>query len=161
MKADFMEKNHVIHVAPSSAIAANEDIYNGGIASDVVSLANASGAVFIIAQNANGSGGNATVEVLACSDVTPTTTTAISFLYREITSPNTCGAITETKGFATSTAADMVYVVEVDAQTLAASGYKYCQLRCTEKTNQAVDGGVVGFLTGMKYAQDVPPTQVV
>lgn len=160
MKTDFLEKNHVIHVAPNSLVAANEDIFNGDPASDVISLKNASGAVFIIATSAN-AGGNATVQVYSCDDTTPTTTTPVAFKYRRVAAADTQGAVSDatSAGFLTSTGANFVYVVEVDAQDLSGTD-SYCQLKCSEKTNAAVDGGIVGFLTGLRYPEDSLATQV-
>lgn len=161
MRADFMQHNHIVHAFPNTVIAANEDIFNGNPGSDVISMMNASGAVFIITTNAN-AGGNATVTVLACTDTTPTTTTPIAFAYRQIEAANTDRPVSNATsvGFATSTGANVVYVVEVDAAELASLGYKYVQLKCTEKTNNAVDGAIVGFLTGMRYANDNVASQV-
>jgi len=161
MKTDFMERNHVIHVAPNTVIAANEDIFNGSPASDVISLAEADGAVFMIITSAN-AGGNASIYVYACDDVTPTNTTPIAFNYRTVTAADTLGTITAatSAGFLTTTGANVIYLIEVDAQELAASGYGYCQLKCTEVTDAAVDGAIVGFLTGLSYKQASLGTQV-
>lgn len=159
MRTNILETLHPVHCAPSGTIAANEDIYNGSPASDVVSLADAQGAAFLIIQNANGSGGNAYVNVQACDDTTPSNTTNMSFHYRSIEAADTLGNISEAKSFATSTAADMAYVVEVDAAE-APAGYPYCRLKLTEKTNQPVDGAVFGFLTGLRYKEAGLGTQV-
>jgi hypothetical protein len=160
MKTDFLENNHVIHVAPNTLVAANEDIFNGSPASDVISLKTASGAVFIIATNAN-AGGNATVQVYSCDDVTPTNTVPIAFKYRRVTAADTQGAISDatSAGFLTSTGANMVYIIEVDARD-SYDGYSYCQLKCTENTDAAVDGAIVGFRTGLRYPQNSVATAV-
>lgn len=162
MKLNFIEKSHVIHCATSAIIAANEDMFDGGWAGDVISMANADSAVFLIVTNANASGGQASVYVNACDDTTPTTTAKISFYYKEITSGDTQGTTSETKEFATSTGANCAYVVEVPAAKVAEynTSYEYIQLQVTEKTNQAVDGGVIGFLTGLRFASDAESTQL-
>ncbi|MBT8489649.1 MAG: hypothetical protein KJN62_01235, partial [Deltaproteobacteria bacterium] len=105
----FLEYSHIVHAAPAAIIAANEDIYNGGIASDVISMANAESCVFMIIQNA-GVTGSASVQIFACSTVTPTATSAISFKYKRITSGDTHGATTETKLLRTTAGADQIYV---------------------------------------------------
>jgi len=162
MKLNFIEKNHVVHCCTSAIIAANEDMFSGGWAGDVISLAHAESAVFLIATNANGSGGQASVYVNACDDATPTTTAKISFYYKEITAGDTQGTTTESKEFATSTGANVAYAIEVPAAKVAEynSAYKYVQLQVTEKTNQAVDGNVIGFLSGLRYASDAEGTQL-
>lgn len=158
---NFIERFHPIHVAPRSIIAACEDIFNGDPATDVISMENAQTAVFVIVNNSN-AGGNATIECFACDDVTPTNTTAISFMIRSISAADTqVQATTESKAFATSTGHDMIYVVEVDqAKVQEVSGRKFVQMRATEKTNNAVEGAIFGFLTGMRYTEDDAGTQV-
>lgn len=160
MKTDFLEMNHIIHVAGSAEVAANEDIFNGNIAGDVISLKNASGAVFCVVTNAN-AGGNATIQVYSCDDVTPTTTTPIAFKYRQVESRDTVRPVSDatSAGFATSTGANIVYIVEVDARDLSSTD-SYCQFIATEKTDAAVDGAVFGMLTGLRYPEDALATQV-
>jgi hypothetical protein len=157
---NFLEHFHPVHAFPKAIIAANEDIFNGDPASDVISMENAQTAVFLIINNSGI--GNATIEVFACDDTTPTTTTAISFLVRSISAADTqVDALTESKAFLTSTGMDMIYIVEVDqAKVNEVSGRKYVQLRCAEVTNQPVDGAIAAFLTGMRYTEDDPGTQV-
>ena len=162
MKTDFLEKFFCVVGQTNAMIAACEDIYNGNIAGDVVSLAEADGAVFLIAQLAN-AGGNATIQIYACDDTTPTTTVPIAFNYREIDSPDTQGNVTAatSAGFVTSTGANVLYAIEVDAKELASLGYEYIQFIATEDTNAAVDGCVIGpILTGLRYKEDVGATQV-
>ena len=163
MKTNFLELNKVIHCAPSAVIAANEDFYDGAaaalIASDVISMANADGAVFVLIQNAN-AGGNSSVRICACDDTTPTTTVAVSFQYQMITAPDTIASVGESKALLTSTGADIIYVLEVDAAKVAEEGYKYVYLQSVEVTNNGVDGAVFAFLTGLRYKEDDPGTQV-
>ena len=161
MRLNFIEKNHVVHCCTSAIIAANEDMFSGGWAGDVISLAGAESAVFLIATNAS-SGGQASVYVNACDDATPTTTAKISFYYKEITAGDTQGTTTESKEFATSTGANVAYAIEVPAAKVAEynSAYRFVQLQVTEKTNQAVDGNVIGFLSGLRYASDAESTQL-
>ena len=139
----FLENNHVIHVAPAAVIAANEDIGEGaGAASiilcDVVSMKNADGAVFICTTNAN-AGGAISFAILAASNSAAAATTPISFRYKTITAPDTIVASGETKDLLTSTGADYVYVMEVDAAKVAEQGYEYVQCVGTEQTDAAID----------------------
>jgi hypothetical protein len=161
MKTDFMENHHLVHVAPSTVIAACEDIFNGNPATDVISLKNAGGAVFFVQTNANGSGGNATIQVYSCDDATPTNTVPIAFKYRQVEAADTERPISDatSAGFATSTGANILYVIEVDARDSYLS-YNYVQLKATEKTNQAVDGSIFGFLDNLRYPQNSPDSQV-
>jgi len=164
MKTNFLENNHMVHVAPTASVAAGEDFYDGAagacVKTDVVSLANADGAVFILTTMANASGGNSSVYMCACDDTSPTTTVAVSFRYMQVAAPNTIIATGESKDYLTSTAADVVYVFEVDAAKVAEQGYEFLQLVIDEVTNQAVDGALCGFLTGLRYKEDDAGTQV-
>ena len=78
---------------PSALVAANEDIFNGNPASDVISMESYEEIVFFILKNAGGSG-TATITVESCDNVTPTTPTAVAFKYKASTSGNTWGATT-------------------------------------------------------------------
>ena len=155
----FLEHAHIVHAAPAAVIAANEDIYNGDIASDIISMANAESAVFMIIQN-SGVTGSASVQIFACDDVTPTNTSAISFKYKRITSGDTHGATTESVLLRTTAGADQIYVIEVEAAKLAETGYGYVQLSATEAVDSPVDGAVVAFLMGLRSAEDALGTQL-
>ena len=83
------------------------------------------------------------------------------FTYRQINAADTHGSVTgaTTTGFTTSTGANIVYWIEVDAQDLSSSGYEFIQLATSETTNAAVDGAMTCFLTGLRYA-DLADSQV-
>jgi hypothetical protein len=163
MKTNFLELNKVIHCAPTAVIAGNDDFFDGDtaalIASDVISLANADGAVFVFIQNAN-LGGNSSIRICACSNDTPSVTVAVSFRYQIIEAPDTIALAGESKALLTSTGADIIYVLEVDAAKIAEEGYEYVYCQSVEVTNQAVDGAMFGFLTGLRYKEDDPGSQV-
>ena len=159
MKTKFMENNWVVHVAPASVIAKGEDINEGNAHSDVMSLKNADGAVFMQITGAN-AGGNATLYVTASDDASGTTTVAVSFRYKTIQAPDTILATGESKGLLTSTGADIVYVLEVDASKVAEQGYEFVQFSAVEVTGTAVNGGAIGFLTGLCYKEDDIGTQI-
>ena len=159
MKTNFIENNWVVHCAPSSVIAAAEDSQDTSFDCDVMSLANADGAVFIHVTMAN-VGGNSTLYICACDDTSPTTTVPVSFRYQTVQAPNSILAAGESKGLLTSTAANIVYICEVDAAKVAEQGYEYVQFQAVEVTNNAVDGAAVGFLTGLRYKEDNIGSQV-
>ena len=159
MKTNFLENNKIIHCAPVATIASAENCGATSMACDVMSLANADGAVFVHVTMTN-AGGNSTLYVCACDDTTPTTSVVVSFRYKTIQAPNTILSTGESKGLLTSTAANIIYVLEVDAAKVAEQGYEYVQLVGVETTAQAVDGAIVGWLTGLLYKEDDPGTQV-
>ena len=163
MKTNFLENNHIVHVAPVASITSGADLWGGTVGTqldtDVMSLKNADGAVFIIPNTVNT--GAASVFICACDDTTPTTTVAVSFRYARILAPDTIEASGEATSFLTSTGADYVYVFEVDASKVAEQGYEFVQLHATEVTASAdTEGQVVGFLTGLRYKEDDIGTQV-
>lgn len=163
MSTNFLENNHVIHVAPTAVVAAYEDLGDGAAAGivlcDVVSMKNADGAVFICTTGPN-AGGAISFVMAASSDASATATTAVSFRYKTITAPDTIAATGETKQLLTSTGADYVYVMEVDAAKVAETGYEFLQCVGLQATNAAIDGAIVGFLTGLRYKEDDIGTQV-
>jgi len=83
---NFLERHKVVHCADSDIIAANNDIFNGDPATDVIHLDIYRECTFIIIKNA-GATGTATITVESCDDTTPTTATAIPFKYRKIQDP--------------------------------------------------------------------------
>ncbi len=104
--------------------------------------------------------GSATIQICAADDVTPSNTTAISFKYKAITAPDTQGATTETQSLVAGGASDMVYAIEVDAAKVQeVSSRKFVVLQTEEKANRPMDGAIVGFLMGMRYAEDQNATQ--
>ena len=155
----FLENSHVVHAFDKAIVAANEDILNGSPESDVISMANAESAVMLLVKN-TGATGAATIEVFACDDVTPTTTVAVSFHVKEIVAPDTHGAVTESKAFATTVQEDSIIQVEVQAAKIAEQGYKYVQFKCGEKANDPIDGAMVVFLMGVRYKEDQLSTQM-
>jgi hypothetical protein len=77
-----------------------------------------------------------------------------------IAAPNTILATGEATSYKTSTAADIVYVFEVDAAKVAEQGYKFIRLEGIQSDNAEIDGAIVGFLTGLRYKEDNIGTQV-
>lgn len=156
----LLEHCHFVQSVLAANQAAGEDMYDGGFDTDVVSMKNAESAVWIVQQLA-GVTGAASIQIFACSTVTPTATSPISFYYKRITAGDTHGATTETKLLATTAGADQSYVIEVPAAKLAEVGYEFVQLSLTEKTNDPVDGTIVGpILCGLRSAEDALGTQL-
>ena len=163
MSDNFLENNHVVHVAPLTVLTSSVDLWGGTVGTqldtEVMSLKNADGAVFIIPIT-QGATGTASVFICACDDVTPTTTVAVSFRYAKIQAPDTIEAVGEATSYLCSFEDDCTYVFEVDASKVAEQGYEFIQLHATEVVAAAVKGHVVGFLTGLRYKEDDIGTQV-
>lgn len=150
----MIESFNVYNVADSNFIAANEDIFNGDPASDVISMAAYNDIIFIITKNA-GATGTATVTVESCDDTTPTTATAVAFRYQATTSGNSPGAWTAAtaSGFATTAGANQVYVIWIRAEQLSGTD-KFVRLQLTEVVNNPCDGAVIAIGLNPRYAFD-------
>jgi hypothetical protein len=122
-------------------------------------MENAQTCVFVI--TLGGGTGSATIEILAASTNAAAATTAISFNYKQITAPDTQGATIEAKSVVVGGASDTIFIIEASAKKVAEQGYQYIQLFAEEKLAFPKDGSVMAFLTGLRSAEDVSPTQVV
>jgi len=150
---------HPIHCAGSGNIAANEDIFDGDPATDIINLAKYGAVIFFIMIGANGSSGSAVVTVESCDDVSASTATAVAFKYWACTTPDVWGDMTAatTAGFTTSATANNMYAIEVDASELSGTD-SFVNMICTESVNQPVDGAIMAIAGNPRYAQEVKPT---
>ena len=163
MKTNFLENNHVVHCVPTLSIASASDMWVGNgaatiVNSDVLSLANADGAVFMVIKNVGT--GSASVRICACNNTTPTTTVAVSFRYLDISAPDTVLASGEATSYLLSTGTDIVTIFEVDAAKVAEQGYEYVYFNADEVGNtDDCEGAIIAFLTGLRYKEDDIGTQ--
>lgn len=123
------------------------DAFSGTVYSDVVDVSEFHRLAFV-AFIGVGDTGTSTLTVQACDDTTPSNRTAIPFRYREILTGDTGdteGAITDaaSTGFVTTAGSSKIVVVEIDESALAATGYRYAQLKAVEVTNSPVLGGIL------------------
>ncbi|TGE33330.1 hypothetical protein [Desulfosporosinus sp. Sb-LF] len=149
--------NHVVNALPPAA-----DAFSGTVSTDVINMKNYGSACFVV-QFGAGAVGTATISIEACSDVTPTLTTAIPFFYQACVSGDTYGAITQATaaGFTTAAAANKVYKIFVTDESLALSGYNYVRLTSVEVVNDPIAGGVVAVLTDGRFESEIPDTVLV
>jgi|TARA_Y100000310_G_scaffold317685_1_gene370828 hypothetical protein len=155
MSATWIEKMNVYNAANSGFIAANEDIFAGDPATDVLSMENYKSMVFIIVKNA-GATGTATITVESCDTVVPGTGTAIAFHYKACTSGNTWGATTAatTAGFTTTAGANQCYVIEVSSEELSGTD-SFVRLQATEVVNSPCDGAILAIAMTPRYDKEV------
>ena len=155
----IIERIHPVHAGYSTFVAANEDIFNGNPATDVINLKNAQGVMFVIAMNANAGSGAATITIEACDDVTPSNTTAIAFRYQLISTvdiPGTLKAATSA-GVSVGTA-NTIMLIEVDAAAVASAAVnstynnEVVRLQATETQSEAVDGAIMALLFGLRFS---------
>jgi hypothetical protein len=152
----FTERNHLVVGLDPVA-----DAFAGTVSSDVVSLKDYHHATFIVWWGV-GATGTTLITVEACDDTTPTTTTAVAFRYRRYTSADTAAALTAAAaaGFTTTAGSAQRYVVEVDSDALAPTGYSYARLTCVEDVNSPILGGILIILSEPRYATTSPGTAV-
>lgn len=139
-----------------NALAPIADAFSGTVYPAGVNLAQIGRLCFII-QKGVGTLGTSTITVVAGDDNSPTNESAVPFTYRRVGSDNTTiGAVTPatTAGFTTTAGSGDLYIVEIDAQALAASGYKYALLKAVESVNDPVLGGVIAIGTELRFADD-------
>lgn len=120
--------------------------FAGTVSSDVVDMADFERIVFV-RYDGVGTTGTSTVTVEACSDTTPSATTAIPFSYRQILSGDTEGTLTNatSAGFTTTAGSSKIVIAEVRHDALASTGYRYVRAKFTEVAAAAVLGGVLIF----------------
>lgn len=118
--------------------------FAGTVRSDIVNMENMAKVVFVIWKGV-GATGTSTVTVEASDDASPSNVTAVPFDYRAILTTDVPGAVTAASSFVTTAGSSQVYVVEVDAENLIASGYSYVSLKMVESAASAVLGGILIF----------------
>lgn len=155
MGASLMQSFNVYNCAPSSIIAANEDIFNGNPETDRVSLENYESIMFIIVKNA-GATGTATITVNSYAAASGGSGTAIAYHYKTCTSGNTWGAATAvaSTGFTTTAGANQCYLIEVNSSEVT-SNQAFVSMTCTEVVDSPCDGAVLCIVGKPRYAKDV------
>ncbi len=145
----FLEKCRFVN-----ALAPIADAFAGTVYPAGVNISEIGKACFVV-QKGVGTTGTSTLTLLAGDDASPLTETAIPFHYRRIQSDNTTiGAVTAAtaSGFVTTAGSGDMYILEVDAQALAATGYKYLHLKAVESVDSPVLLGVLFIGTDLRFA---------
>ncbi len=138
------------HMVPLLQPVANA--FAGTVNTDIMKCAGV-GILFTIGKGV-GTTGTSTITVDACDDVTPTTDTAVAFMYRASTTPDVWGDWTQatSAGFTTTAGSNQVYEVYVDGSAIGANGYEYARLTAVEVVASAVLGYVNGEVIDPHYA---------
>jgi len=148
------------HCFPSTIAAAYEDFFNGNPAGDVLSMEVYERITFVIL-TAAGALGTAVATVESCDDVTPTTATAIPFVYQTGSNVDVKAAMATATAAGVTVAAGIntFVVIEVSASELSGTD-KYVRLQLTEGVDSPVDGAAFAFLSSPRYGVETPPTNV-
>lgn len=149
---------HPVHCAPSGVIAANEDMFAGDPATDIMNLAEYGSVIFFVICN-GGATGTAVLTVESCDTVVPGTATAIPFKYWACTTPDIWGDMiaATAAGFTTDVGADKMYAIEVSAEELSGTD-AFVRLQCTEGVDSPVDGAIMAIVGRGRYVHEVQGT---
>jgi hypothetical protein len=149
---------HPVHCCKAANIAANEDIFNGDPASDVLDLSKYGNVMFLIVKS-TGATGTATVTVESCDDATPSTATAVPFKYWTNTTGDTWSDMKSAtaSGFTTTAGADQMYAIEISAEALSTTD-QHVRLQLTEVVDSPCDGAVLAIAGNPRYAGEVKPS---
>jgi len=158
-KSRFAQGVHFVNAVATPATA--DDLFNTGLATDIVNLSNYDKATFVLSKNA-GATGTATIKVESSSDAAGSVVTAVPFVYWVCTSGDNFGDMQEATaaGFDTTAGANQVYVIEVNSSELSGTN-KYVRMTGTEVVNSPVTGGVTCILSGARFTSEVPVTAIV
>jgi hypothetical protein len=129
------------------------DAFDSTQSTDVVDMSEFSEVAFI-AHIGVGATGTSTWTVEACDDIVPTTTSAVAFHSRLISSGDTEGALTAraSTGNIPTAGSSKINIAVVREDALAAIGYRYVRATFVESVNSPVLGGVL--IIGKKKAKD-------
>lgn len=137
-----------------NALAPIADAFAGTVYPAGVNMKEIGRACFVI-QKGVGTTGTSTITLVAGDDASPLNETPIPFHYRRIQSNNTTiGAVTAATaaGFVTTAGSGDMYIIEVDAQALASTGYAYLHLKAVESVDAAVLLSVLFIGTELRFA---------
>lgn len=119
------------------------DAFSGTVASDVIDVQGK--ALWGLIYKGVGATGTSTITVLACSNTTPSATTAVAFWYRACTTGDTWGAWTAATaaGFTTTAGSSQLYQIYCASDVIAATGYHYAEIQAVEVVDSPVLGGIL------------------
>jgi len=138
------------------------DMIGTHVPSDTVSFKKYNKAYFVMFQGV-GTAGTHTLTVVPCASVGGSTTTAIPFRYKIISSTDTNAAWVAASTLTTSAGSDQIWVIEVNAEDLPlVSGvkYEYAYLYALAVDSTTVLGGCIIIMDEPRYAQDVSETVI-
>lgn len=132
-----VDSSHFVNALPPVA-----DAFAGTVTSDVIKV-DGNGIEFHVVRGV-GATGTSTLTVLACDDVTPTTTVAVPFWYKEVTSDpgDEDWTLATAAGFTTAAGSNAIFRVWCPAGLIGQNGYGYAQLQAVE----VVDSPVLGCI---------------
>jgi hypothetical protein len=157
---------HWVAATPTAGTQAGlpiADFAAGNTISDVVCMSKYHTAYFIVYWGATTGGTETlTLTIVPCSDATGgTTTTAIPFLYKRVSSGDTNAAWVAASTVTCTAGHRQMYILRVDADDLPlVSGvkYEYCYCNIAEVINDPCLGGCLIMMADPRYAEDTTDT---
>lgn len=148
---NYPDNLHYVNALPPVA-----DAFAGAaVVSDVIKVTG-QGIEFLVWTGV-GATGTSTFTVLACDDVTPSNTTAVTFWYKEVTSDpgDTTWTLATTSGWTRTAGSNFMARIWVPADLIGAQGYAYAQLKCVESVDSPVLGGILAILHGADFDPNI------
>ena len=150
-------------VVPIKGLDSVADAFAGTVYSDIINFSLFHSICFIIHKGV-GATGTSTITVEACDDVSGSNVTAVPFWVQKYTGsddlPGAAPLAVAAAGFATTAGSSQMYVIMVDNQVLAATGYKFVRLKAVEVANDPVLGGILAIGMSPRYKDDIPQTAI-
>jgi hypothetical protein len=155
----FSERNLIV-----SGLEPVANAFAGTVYSDIIDAGDADGLAFLVYWGV-GATGTTLITVEACDDIVASNVSAVAFRSRrvaDVTASDVPGALTSraSTGFTTTAGSHQLYLIEVDPDVLAASGYRYARLKCVEQTASALLGGIFVLLSKLRNAQATPASVI-
>ena len=158
MGSNFLESHHVPQLVTSTEQPKGEDMFENDITSDIASLENWGGILFIVTK-LDGAVGTAVATIESCDTNVPGTGTEVDFRYRKATTPDTVTAWTDgdSGGVTITAGADEVWEFSVYSSELYSTD-SFVRFVLTEVDGTAVDGSVITILFDPRYGKSIPDT---
>ncbi len=158
MSARLMDRDHFeVGLAPVADFAGSDPVY-----SDVLNLSNHNRARALVFWGV-GTTGTIKFTIEACSDTSASAVAAVPFSYRVTAAAGTPGAptrTTATDGYTNTAGSNQIVELEVLAEDLSSTGYKYFRVKMDEVTNDPILGGILVQMAEPRFTNS-PTTATV
>ncbi len=101
----------------------------------------------------------AVITVAACSDTTPSASTAVPFWYKVVGTTDSGWTAATATGFTVTSGSSQLYEIRAPRDVFASTGYKYARLVAAEGADHAVVGAIVAYVYGLRYGPQ--PTSLI
>lgn len=127
------------------------DFNNGTVYSDIIKVAG-DGIGFLYYKGVSAGADAATITVQACSTITASSTSAVPFWYKVVSTTDSGWTAATTSGFSITSGSSQLYEIRVPKDVMGSTGYKYARLSAAETADHAVVGAILCYVYGLRYA---------